>query len=68
MYSNSAEYLPVMPTYKVTTQKSESMKAHLANQYAFSDGTEAFYKARKADGSTTVVDKEKLFQLEQYVF
>jgi hypothetical protein len=44
------------------------MKAHLANQYAFSDGTEAFYKARKADGSTTVVDKEKLFQLEQYVF
>ena len=67
MYSDSAEYLPVMPTVQFEAISSESIRAHFEDHFVFTGGKTRFFEHHKVAGNAADLNGAQLVQLQRYL-
>jgi hypothetical protein len=65
MYSDSLEYLPVMPTVQFEAISNESIKAHLEDSFVFVGGKTRYYASCNVVGDASSLDGERLEKIKR---
>ena len=65
MYSDSPEYLPVMPSMKFEAISNESIKVHLADSFVFLGGKSKYFENCDVGGAASDLNFEQIDNLRR---